>query len=203
MKKSRVLPFLFFTFFSLSCSLNYLKGENSEDTIPEFNFKNADYTRYESSKKNIVLRAEELEQYKSDNAIFAKNASFETFDSSGKSETSGECDLIAANTKKDIYTLYGNIELSLPKQDMQISADSLNFNKKTEQLTSGKNSEVRLTKKDVTMSGYGFSASGVNHSFSFIDTVLGTIETNDKNDSEQKAGDTEQTAEESEASDED
>ena len=136
-------------------------------------------TKYESSKKNVSLKAEQLEQYKSDNSVFAKNAEFETFDSEGKKETSGSCQLISANTKKEIYTLYGQIQLNLPKQEMQIAADSLNFNKKTEQITSGQNSEVKLIKKDIEMSGYGFSASGVSKSFSFVDSVSGTIVTKD------------------------
>ena len=165
--------------FSFSCSLNYLQGQNSEDSIPEFCFINANYTKYESSRRNVTLKAGQLEQYKSDNAVFAKNASFETFDEDENTETSGSCQLIAAATKKEIYTLYGDIILSLPKQDMEIEADTLNFNKKTEQITSGKSSEVHLTKKDVTMQGYGFSASGVSKSFSFVDTVSGIIDTDD------------------------
>ena len=171
------------SFFSFSCSLEYLKSENTEDSIPEFSFKNAAYTKYESNKKNVSLKAEQLEQYKSDNAVFAKNAEFETFDNAGKEETSGSCQLIAANTKKEIYTLYGEIRLNLSKQEMQIEADTLNFNKKTEQITSGKSSEVKLTKKDIVMEGFGFSASGVSKSFSFVDSVSGSIKTSDNGDS--------------------
>ncbi|MBR1720925.1 MAG: LPS export ABC transporter periplasmic protein LptC [Treponema sp.] len=176
----KYLPLLFFAVISLfvsSCSLEYLKTENTEDSIPEFSFKNANYTKYEASKKNVSLKAEQLEQYKSDNAVFAKNAEFETFDNAGKEETSGSCQLIAANTKKEIYTLYGEIKLNLSKQEMKIEADTLNFNKKTEQITSGKSSEVKLTKKDIVMEGFGFSASGVSKSFSFVDSVSGTIKT--------------------------
>jgi len=148
-----------------------MKGENSEDKIPEFSFKNANYVKYESGKKNVSLKAEKLEQYKSDNAVFASNAEFETFDKEGKDETSGSCALVSANTKKEIYTLYGDISLKLSKQDMEIEADSLNFNKKTEQITSSRTSEVKLSKKDIQMSGYGFSASGVSKTFSFVDTL--------------------------------
>ncbi|WP_294428752.1 LPS export ABC transporter periplasmic protein LptC [uncultured Treponema sp.] len=184
MKNSYSILIIFLTIFSFSCSLNYLKSENSEDSIPEFSFKNATYSKYESSKKNVSLKAEQLEQYKSDNSVFAKNAEFETFDSEGKEETSGSCQLISANIKKEIYTLYGEIQLNLPKQDMQISADSLNFNKKTEQITSGKSSEVKLIKKDIEMSGYGFSASGVSKTFSFADSVSGTINTSDSEETE-------------------
>lgn len=180
MKKSYFLLFMISMLFSFSCSLNYLNGENSEDSTPEFCFKNASYQKFEDNKKKVSLKAEQMEQYKIDGAVFAKNASFETFDSEGKPETEGQCDLVSANTQRKIYTLYGNISLTLPKQEMTICADSLNFNKKTEQITSGKTGEVRLTKKDISMSGYGFSASGVSKSFSFIDTVSGVIKTNDE-----------------------
>ena len=184
MKKSHFIFLFLSTIISFSCSLNYNNSENSEGSIPEFCFKNANYTKYESNKKNISLKAAQLEQYKSDNAVFAKNAEFETFDSEGKQDTSGFCNLISANTKKELYTLYGDIQLNLQKQEMKILADALNFNKKTEQITSGKNSEVRLSKKDVEMSGYGFSASGVSNTFSFIDTVSGTITTSEEQESE-------------------
>ncbi|WP_407427972.1 LPS export ABC transporter periplasmic protein LptC [Treponema sp.] len=178
MKKSPGF-FLILSFFSFSCSLEYLKSENSEDSIPEFTFKNANYTKYESNKKNIFLSAEILEQYKSDNAVFVKNAEFQTFSSDGTQETGGECQLIAANTNDEIYTLYGDIKLNLPKQKMSIDAQALNFNKKTEQITSSKDSEVKLTKDNITISGLGFSASGVSKSFSFSNEVSGIINTNE------------------------
>ena len=182
MTRALYFPAFFSVIFSFSCSLNYLKSENSEDKIPEFCFKNANYAKYEASKKNITLKAAKLEQYKSDNAVFVSDAEFETFDKEGNAETKGSCELVSANTKKEIYTLYGNINLSLPKQDMTIEADSLNFNKKTEQITSSRTGEVKLTKKDIKVSGYGFSASGVSNSFSFIDSVSGTILTDEKKD---------------------
>ena len=67
---------LVFQFLFFSCSLNYLNGENSENSIPEFCFKNASYTKYEANKKNVTLKAALLEQYKSDNAVFAKMLNF-------------------------------------------------------------------------------------------------------------------------------
>ena len=87
MKKLYSFLLIIGIFFSVSCSLNYLNSENSEASIPEFCFKNASYTKYEASKKNVSLKAEQLEQYKSDNAVFAKNAVFETYDTDGKEDT--------------------------------------------------------------------------------------------------------------------
>lgn len=186
MKKSLFIFSFFLIIFSFSCSLNYLKSENSEGSIPEFSFKNARFTKYEANKKNISLSARQLEQYKSDNAVFAKDTEFKTYDKEGKEETSGVCQLMAANTNDEEYSLYGDIQLNLHKQDMSISADSLHFNKKTEQITSGKNSEVKLSKKDISMSGYGFSASGVSKSFSFSDAVSGSIITKDGEETDEQ-----------------
>ena len=61
-----------------------MQGENSEGKIPEFSFTNANYTKYESNKKNVSLKAGRLEQYKSDDSVFVKNAEFETFDDKGE-----------------------------------------------------------------------------------------------------------------------
>ena len=171
--------------FSVSCSLHYMQSENSEASIPEFSFKNARYTKYESNKKNISLSAEQLEQYKTDNAMFARNVTFEAFDSDGELETSGECQLFAANTKKENYTLFGKLQLALPKQEMQIFASSLNFNKRNEQLVSANDSEVTLKKKNVSLSGYGFSASGVSRTFAFSGAVSGVITTRDGESSDE------------------
>ena len=185
MKNSHLFLIFLLVFFSFSCSLHYMEGENSEGSIPEFSFKNARYTKYEANKKNISLVAGQLEQYKVDNKIFAKDVSFEAFGSDGETETSGECQLLAANTKKENYTLFGNIQLFLPKQEMQIFAASLNFNKRNEQLVSASDSEVVLKKKDVSLSGYGFSASGVSRAFSFSGAVSGVIHSDDGDSSDE------------------
>ncbi|WP_296322934.1 LPS export ABC transporter periplasmic protein LptC [Treponema sp. UBA3813] len=176
-KKSVLISLFFSLIFSFSCSLTYTNGENSEDKIPEFIFKNAQYTKYQNGKKNLQLKAEQLEQYKSDNAVFAKNADFTSYNSEGSKETSGSCQLIAANTKKEIYNLFGDISLSMASQEMEISANVLRFNKKTEQISSGNNSTVTLNKKDIQMTGKGFSASGVSKSYSFLGGVSGKITT--------------------------
>lgn len=178
-KSCLVLLFFIETLLFFSCSLNYFQNENSEALIPEFTFRNARYARYENDKKSLWLEAAVLEQYKSDNAVFSKDVRFESFDSDGGMITSGECRLLSADSKKEIYTMFGDVRVDLHKQEMRIHAGSLSFNKRSEQLVSDRADEVRVQKKDLSVSGYGFSASGVSRTFAFFGEVSGLIQNED------------------------
>lgn len=176
----RLCIFLFFlTIVSLSCSLNYANGENSEDKIPEFSFTHAEYIKYESSKKTVSLHAEKLEQYKNDGSVFAKNAVFETYNDD-EIEMKGSSELLSADSRNELYTLFGRINLFIADQNMEIATQSLMLNRKSEQLTSGINDEVMLTKDDTVVTGRGFSASGISRTYSFLGYVDGVIKTNDE-----------------------
>ncbi len=161
----------------LSCSLEYYKPQNSEETIPEFIFNDASFSRYEAGKSKIKLQAEKIEQYKSDSSTYAKNAEFDSYDSDGKLETSGSCGLLEAKTNTENYKLFNDIYLNMISQKMEINAQSLAFNKKSEQITSDYDSEVTLKKEGMEVSGTGFSGSGVSKAFAFEYGVAGTIET--------------------------
>ena len=178
-----ILILSFATFFS--CSLNYETSNNSENSVPEITFTNVNFEKYKDGKKNTALTAEKLEMYKSDNSMFAKEAKFFVFDYDGKTETEGSCTLIAADGGKERYSLYGGINVTLHKQNMQIFADSLRFNKKNEQLTGSSDGEVRLKKDGLSISGKGFTASGVSHTFSFSAETSGTILTDEEAESEE------------------
>ena len=107
----KILLLIFLTLF-FSCSLNYTKSENSEDSVPEFVFKNASYTKVENSSNKMQLNAEKLEQYKTDGSIFAQNISFQTFDKDGKTSSSGKCNLLSSQENDQLFLLSGNINLS-------------------------------------------------------------------------------------------
>ena len=158
-----------------SCSLDYGAEVSVKDKVPEFVFTNTHFTRYENSKKSIEFTADAMEQYASDRSSYAKNAKFLTMDSSGNTETSGSCNLISLNTKKEIYTLYDKIILKNHTDNIEIIAENLKWNAKTEQLTSGADEYVELRKDDIEIYGKGFSATGINLAFSFKSDVQGTI----------------------------
>lgn len=172
----------------MSCSLEYYKSQNSEDSIPEFVFNEAKFSRYEAGKSKLRLHAEKIEQYKSDSAAYAKNAKFDSYDDTGKIETSGSCGLLEAKIRSENYRLFNNICLNMISQKMELNAQSLSFSKKSEQITSGYDSEVKLKKEGMEVSGTGFSASGVSKAFTFDYGVAGTIETKETENSGSKEG---------------
>ncbi len=180
-----VLRFIIIAFSAcfMSCSLEYYKSQNSEDSIPEFVFNEAKFSRYEAGKSKIRLHAEKIEQYKSDIAAYAKNAKFDSYDDTEKIETSGICGLLEAKIRTENYKLFNNIYLNMISQKMELNAQSLAFSKKSEQITSGYDSEVKLKKEGLEVSGTGFSASGVSKAFTFDYGVSGTIETNETENS--------------------
>ncbi|MBQ0052540.1 MAG: LPS export ABC transporter periplasmic protein LptC [Treponema sp.] len=165
-----------------SCSLEYLKSENSENTTPEFIFNRANFTRYETGLVKMRMKAEKIEQYKSDGSSYAKNAEFDSYNSKGELETSGNCGLMESNTNSEKYKLFDRIYLNMVSQKMEINAENLFFDKKTEQVTSDINSEVFIKKEDMTITGTGFTASGISKSFTFEDQVSGTITTSNDED---------------------
>ncbi len=167
-------------FFLAACSLDYGKSVNVEDSIPEFRFTEAKYSQYENNKQTLEVSAERIEQYKSDGSSYARKASFRRYDEKGKVETEGTCDLLSADTQKDLYLLFDNIYMQLHSQDLKIQAKTLRFDGKNEQITSGIEDEVTIEKKDTRIVGRGFSASGVSKTFSFADTVEGTVVTQEE-----------------------
>lgn len=169
--------FLFFliltTFFS--CSLNYLNGENTESSVPEFIFRNASYSKYEDNKKTTVFSAATVEQYKDNGSTYAQDATFQTFNSDGEKETEGKCDLLSANIEDKLYTLFGNIDVKLVGQKTRILAENLKFDQSSEQITSSQDGKVSVIKDNLSISGTGFSASMISRNFYFSDEVSGKI----------------------------
>lgn len=159
-----------------SCSLDYTQEENSESAVPEFTFENAVFNRFSENKISLVLKADLLEQYKSDGSFYAKAAVFETYDKEETIETNGHCGFLSAQTSDDTYAMFENVFIDLPSQELTLTAQSLFFNAKTEQLVCAADEEVSVSKKNTAISGTGFSASGVSKTFSFAQAVRGTIQ---------------------------
>ena len=165
------------------CSLDYGKTESVEDIVPEFRFSDAYFSRYEDNAVTMEIEAQKIEQYKSDGASYARKARFRTFDGEGALATEGSCNLLAANTQDEIYLMFDDISVTLHAQDMRIFADALKYDGKTEQMTSGRDDEVSIEKKDTVITGRGFSSSGVSKTFSFLAQVTGNITTDEGEES--------------------
>ena len=177
MKKSVAVTLarMIFVLLTLSsCTLRYGQQVNSEDSVPELTFSNVQLTRYEEANPSLQLNAIQIEQYKN-NSIYAQDATFTTWNKEQEVETEGSCVLLGIETKEERYTLFNNILIKNYSENVRIQADSLRWNGKTEQLTSGANDRVTLTKDDMQLTGTGFSASGISRQYSFSGKVSGTV----------------------------
>lgn len=178
MKRHAVVTFLI-SVFLCSCSLKYNEGYNVEDTVPEFAFSGASFTRYENKEKKMEMIAEKLEQYKDGYSLYGKEVSFAVIEDR-EITTEGFCTYLGLNSRDEVYELYDNISISNKKQNMKVTGKKFRWNGKTEQLTSGRNDTVMIEKDGMVIHGSGFSASGVSNSFAFSTIVTGSIETQDE-----------------------
>lgn len=192
-KRTRIISASLFValFFSCiyfsSCSLKYSEETHTENTTPEFIFSKAEYTQYKDNKPSLQLKADSLEQYESDGAMFGEGVSFQTWNKNNELETEGSCGLLDSDTKNNMYTMFNNITIKSHSHNIEIFADNMRWNGKTEQLTTGKTDKVTIKRDDIQIEGRGFSASGVTRSFSFSEPVSGSIETDTEKTSEEPA----------------
>lgn len=162
-------------FFS-ACSLKYADTVDVEDSVPELYFQNTKITRYENNKITVEVNAEIIEQYKNSSESYAKALKFTSYDEEGEVSTSGQCGYLYADTNAEVYKLFDDIELYNSADKTKFFAEILSWNKKTEQLVSGKNEKVRVEKEDTVINGTGFSSSGISKTFEFSGNVTGEIE---------------------------
>lgn len=172
------LLILFQTF--ISCSLDYEEKESPEAKVPEIIFSNATFSRYEGGSVKMQMQSEKLEQYKTDSATFGKNVTFKTWNNKGEISNTGKSDFLGMSNENGVYTLFGNIEILYNQDNTSIKADSLRWNEKTEQLTSGEDDSVTIKRDDLELRGKGFSASGISKKYSFSGYVEGILTPKEK-----------------------
>lgn len=157
------------------CSLKYGTTYQDESNVPEFIFTDATFTKYEDDAKKLNLSASVLEQYSEGNSMYAKDVSFQLLKKDGTIETEGSCGLLAANSDEEQYTLFDGITIKNQEEDLLVSADTLHWNGKSEQLTSSRNDMVSIKKGKTELHGSGFSASAVSKKFSFTGVITGNF----------------------------
>lgn len=185
--------FLFFPTLPLllllltSCSLRYGMTIYDDSNVPELTFTEVNFSRYENNDKTLEMNAGRLEQYKDGNSIYAKDLSFNIIKDK-EVKTRGKCGLLSANTDDKKYVLYNDIQVENIKDELVMNAKNLKWDGKTEQLTSGRNDIVSITKGKTLIQGSGFSASGVSKKFSFTGVITGSTETDKDKENTDIAG---------------
>ena len=185
--KKRILAITISSLFIfLGCSLKYSQSYQDESNVPEFIFTDAVYTKYEDDAKKLTLSAGVLEQYKEGNSMYARDVSFQLLKKTGEIETEGSCKLLSANSDEEKYTLYDDIKIKNFDENLEVTAGSIRWNGKSEQLTSSRNDMVTIKKGDTTMQGSGFSASAISKKFAFTGVITGEFEKNEDSDNNSK-----------------
>lgn len=185
--KKRILAITISSLFIfLGCSLKYSQSYQDESNVPEFIFTDAVYTKYEDDAKKLSLSAGVLEQYKEGNSMYAQDVSFQLLKKTGEIETEGSCKLLSANSDEEKYTLYDDIKIKNFDENLEVTAGSIRWNGKSEQLTSSRNDMVTIKKGDTTMQGSGFSASAISKKFAFTGVITGEFEKNEDSDNNSK-----------------
>ena len=185
--KKRILAITISSLFIfLGCSLKYSQSYQDESNVPEFIFTDAVYTKYEDDAKKLSLSAGVLEQYKEGNSMYARDVSFQILKKTGEIETEGSCKLLSANSDEEKYTLYDDIKIKNFDENLEVTAGSIRWNGKSEQLTSSRNDMVTIKKGDTTMQGSGFSASAISKKFAFTGVITGEFEKNEDSDNNSK-----------------
>ena len=188
---ARFLPVLALSMLLFSCSIDYSIPSVSESDKPEFIFKNASFSRTESGKVKAVVYADEIELYRSEDCMYGSGISFVVYNADGGLSVSGSCGLFSADTSKEEYYFYDEVNLTSYEQDMRVEADNINWNGKTEQLVSAGVAPVRIysggfsgsgsgtSSVTAELTGMGFSADGASLEYQFADGVSGTLYTQD------------------------
>ncbi len=168
-----------------SCSLEYFSPESENSSAPEFVFYEADFTRIKDNKRTVTITGEKIEQYSDGGVTFVQYPSFELYDTNQLISVEGSCDLVSADTDKDIYAFYGNVALISHEHKAKITAENLRWIGEDEIFSSAKNEPVSIaiensdqntnSKSTLFIEGSDFTASGFDFTYKFEGPVRGHI----------------------------
>ena len=161
-----------------ACSLKY-QDESSVQQVqePQFTFRNAVFTRYEDNTCTLRLSSTRIEQYQDTDTSFIKYAEFTLWDDSQEMQAEGRCKLLVADTLKNSYSMFNDIDLHGGQEHTLLQGTSLKWNKVGGQLVTGDDSDVHIERDGISVTGSGFSADSNTGEFVFTKPVSGTIET--------------------------
>ena len=168
-----------------ACTLDYRQDSSAEERVPEFSFTNGAFSRYDGGTRKSLLLARRFERYKNDPAVYCNGVRFFSWSDNGELQAEGSCGTLSADMDSNDYALFDDIVLKDVQGAMEIRSERLRYSGKTEQLTSGKEDFTTVARDDISISGRGFSASGISRRFSFADSVEGRIVTGEDEESDE------------------
>jgi hypothetical protein len=137
-------------FVLISCAIQYDNIVDNSDEVPEFVLANAKISRYEKSQLRVSVSAALVEQYKMQSLYYARDVSCLIFSQDGELQTEVSFGFAAADTGRELYTLFDAITVNNYAEDTMVNAESLLWSGKTGLLASGKTDEVTITRVTLT-----------------------------------------------------
>jgi LPS export ABC transporter protein LptC len=176
--------------FFVSCSFNYDTDAGSGESIPDMVITDAAASRYEKNALSVVLSARLLEIYNTDSVWAGDTVSFTQYsgDGSGTVEAEGQAGLFLVDQKEDVYSLGDSVSFRYIPDELRLSADDLQWQKKTHWLSAPSNGVVSIKKDDGSeIRGTGFFADTLSRKYEIIRNVAGQL---DSGQDSKQTGDT-------------
>lgn len=167
----------FFFLFS-SCSFNYGNEADMGAIVPEMILTDVAASRYEDARLSMVLSAETLEMYDSDELWAGEKVSFVQYadDGSGSVDAEGAAGILLVDDSNEVYSLGMNATFHLLTDDLFFRAEDLRWTKKTHRLSSPIGGAVEIEESDGSViRGTGFFADTLARTYEFANPVSGTL----------------------------
>lgn len=164
--------------FFVSCSFNYDTDVVSGEAIPDMVITDAAASRYEHNALSVVLTARTLEIYNDDAVWAGDTVSFTQYegDGSGAIEAEGKAGIFQVDRKEDVYLLGNSVSFRYIPDDLRLSADDLQWQKKTHWLSAPASGVVSIRKDDGSeIRGTGFFADTLSRKYEIIRDVAGQL----------------------------
>jgi len=162
----------------LSCSFNYGNDAFSNKMIPEMVLTGVEASRYKDARLSMVLSADMLEMYDTDQIWAGEKVSFlqYTSDGTGTLEAEGKAGMLLVDDSSDIYSLGESATFHSVKDNLTFSAEDLRWTKQTHRLSSPVDGKVEIEKSDGSIiSGTGFFADTLARQYEFSKPVTGKL----------------------------
>ena len=176
------------SFICFSCSIDYGRLKQEGEKRPNIVFKEINVDRYENASPNLLLFCNRLEMYSKDKIWVGDRLEFKQLEKGKREEEfTGKAILVLIDEQKEEYYLGKSVEFVSIKDKLTIKAPSLYWLKKEKLLTSTKDDEVSIEKKDeMSIKGRGFIANTASKEFEMQSQIEGVIDTRSEEEKTQE-----------------
>lgn len=179
----KLLFFIIFVFFIISCSMEYNDieiADKLDENIPDNIIENFSYTSVDNGSIVFRLYSEKAENYNQKNKTILDKVVFREYNFNNEIVTEGTAEKGLIHTDSDDAELTGKLIIYSAENEAEISADYLYWNDAEKTLIGSKNGKVKLLKDSGTeISGTGFTGDLKTKIFNFERDVKGIYQYED------------------------